>query len=380
MRACVLIVWLLGAPWAALAAESPHEKRDLAANAALQYWMAFSQMPAMDAEREKIVSEWKTVSLNDPAVQKLVAESQNCIMFLRRGAQFPDCDWGLDYGDGVSMLIPFLGKGRELARLAALNARYQFEQGNKKAVKEDALAMMTLARHMGREPVMICLLVRYLVEDMVVELIASYVPEIKAPPEEVQANWKKLPAAPSLIETLPVEKQYFTLWMVKRLKEEEARKSGAGLELWRNFLSGSEVPEELRQMRSVDEAVKKIESVLPLYDELVTVVGLPKQEFDARYPAFKEKTKKANSLAGTLLPAIDQILAKEQRNQVRLSMLMAAIAVAQGGPAKLQEYKDPFGTGPFEYQATSGGFQLKSKLVYEGQPVTLGAGRAEKPR
>jgi hypothetical protein len=66
---------------------------------------------------------------------------------------------------------------------------------------------------------------------------------------------------------------------------------------------------------------------------------------------------------------------KSNRNQVRMAMLLAGIAVAEGGPEKLEDIKDPFGTGPFEYRALEHGFELKSKLIVEDQPVTLRIGR-----
>jgi hypothetical protein len=68
---------------------------------------------------------------------------------------------------------------------------------------------------------------------------------------------------------------------------------------------------------------------------------------------------------------------KSQRNQVRFAMLLAAIAVAEGGPEKLKDIKDPFGTGPFEHRTLEHGFELKSKLILEDRPVTLQVGRGK---
>ena len=56
-------------------------------------------------------------------------------------------------------------------------------------------------------------------------------------------------------------------------------------------------------------------------------------------------------------------------------MLEAAMAVVQGGPDKLKDIKDPFGDGPFEYRALDEGFELKSKLTFNAQPVSLTVGR-----
>jgi hypothetical protein len=52
-------------------------------------------------------------------------------------------------------------------------------------------------------------------------------------------------------------------------------------------------------------------------------------------------------------------------------MLLAGIAVVEGGPEKLKDLKDPFGSGPFEYRQIGNAFELKSQLKFEGQNVTL---------
>ena len=61
-----------------------------------------------------------------------------------------------------------------------------------------------------------------------------------------------------------------------------------------------------------------------------------------------------------------------------MALFKAAIAVVQGGPDKLKDIKDPFGDGPFEYRALDKGFELKSKLLFKGQPVTLTVGKGKK--
>jgi hypothetical protein len=294
---------------------------------------------------------------------------------MERGARLKRCDWGLDYNDGMGMLLPYLAKARDLARLAVLDARHDFEQGNWKAARADATAIMTLGRHAGRDPIMICVLVRYLIEGLAIDLVAPYVPEMKASHAQAVAMFEALPRAANVLATIGTEKKYMCEWMIKKLKEEEQRKPGAGRELWQKLLEGSEVPESLKQIKSVDEGVKLAESLLPVYDELAQLVALPKAEFDAKFPEFLRRIKAANQLAGALLPAVDQLLAKEHRHEARMAMLLAGIAVAEGGEGKLKEIKDPFGTGPFEYRALDQGFELKSKLLYEGQPVTLVIGR-----
>jgi hypothetical protein len=52
-----------------------------------------------------------------------------------------------------------------------------------------------------------------------------------------------------------------------------------------------------------------------------------------------------------------------------------AIAVVESGPEKLANIKDPFGNGPFGYRKLDTGFELSSKLLENGKPVTLTVGQ-----
>ncbi len=67
----------------------------------------------------------------------------------------------------------------------------------------------------------------------------------------------------------------------------------------------------------------------------------------------------------------DKVLSKMRRSEARMAMLLAAVVVVEDGPESLKDIKDPFGRGPFEYRALERGFELRSALVFEGEPVTL---------
>jgi hypothetical protein len=360
-------------PCAFATAQRPAGQSDLGPNAALQYWQAFAQMPALDEEQQKILDEWSTVSLKDPSVEKLVTESHNSIKYLHRAARLERCDWGLDYNDGVSLMLPHLPKARDLARLAALHARYEMERGNSRALRDDATGMMALARHVARDPIMICVLVRFLIQDMVVDLVAPYVPQLDAKYADSKAMLESLPPSSGVLDTFDMEREYFLVWIVRKIKEEEKRDPGAGLKLWNNLL-GPDAPRALKQIQSLDQAIKLTEGVIPVYDELKELVALPPAEFDTRYPDFQQQNLKPDTVAAFLIPQIDNLLAKERRSQARVAMLLAAIAVAEGGPNQLKDIDDPFGSGPFEFHKLDKGFELKSQLRYEGEQVTLKIG------
>jgi hypothetical protein len=181
-----------------------------------------------------------------------------------------------------------------------------------------------------------------------------------------------------------LEKQISAVWLIHELKEAERRKPGSWLAVWKEVVDvpseGGEDParERARSVKTFQQAVTLLEDLLPRYDELARLTALPWREFDARYPEFAKKADAANLLAGYVLPNMGKFVAVHRRAQARMALFRAALAVVQGGPDRLKDFKDPFGDGPFEYRALDRGFELRSKFRYDGKPLTLTVGQAKK--
>jgi hypothetical protein len=355
------------------AAQAPDVRPDLAANAALKYWEAFALMPTLDKEQEQLLGDWSKAPL-DAAALRLISASEKSRLYLHRGARLRRCDWSLDYQDGMELLLPYLVKARDLARLAALHGRHEFAQGHWDAGLEDATAILALARHVGSDPIMLCIMVRYTMEGMAMDLVAPYLPESPALAAKLTAAYEALPAGASLQQAYQAFEKSAVQWLIQKMRADEARKKDAWREVLKGAFGGPEAEDAVRQVGTYERAVQQLEAILPLADQVANLVALPRDQFAAQFPEFKKKAKADNLLVGYILTAADQVLATGERNQARVALLKAAGAVLQGGPDRLKDFKDPFGDGPFEYRALDKGFELKSKLIFKGQPVTLTVG------
>jgi len=239
---------------------------------------------------------------------------------------------------------------------------------------------LRLARHVENEPIMILQLVGYAIEGMAVQAAASHLPAAKAALPDLAAALDGLPASPTVADMLKRENESFVGGTIRELKAAEKAKPGDWARVWKEIIGpGTEGAEPgaaaLRAVKSFDEVIQLSESLIPMYDELAKLSALPPKEFDAKYPEFVKKAEAANPLARAVLPAVDKVGAAKRRADARLALLKAAIAVVQNGPEAIKDHKDPFGDGPFGYQATAGGFELKSKFVFKDQPVTLVVGK-----
>jgi hypothetical protein len=352
-------------------------KPDVGANAAMKYWQAFALMPVLDSEEEKLLHAGNTAA-READVAKLLKKSEMSLNYLHRGAKLQLCDWSLDYDQGIFLPLPYAGKSRALARLAALDARHEFKQGHWKTGWEDVIAQLKLARHVEADPIMILQLVGYGIETTAIETAAPYLTELKsAVVESPSAEVDALPGRPTIGQMLLKEKEVGPIWLIHAIRKAEQAEPGSWQEVWKQALGpGIEGPKDqyeamVQSAKTPEQAIKKLEEILPLYVELANLVALPWNQFDARYSEFAERAKAGNVLAGLFVPGIDRLMAAQRRSEAEMAIFKAAFGVVQGGSDKVKDFKDPFGDGPLEYRALEKGFELKSKLLFKGKPVSL---------
>lgn len=366
-------------PHSTALAQSRDGKADIGANAALKYWSGFALLPALDEDQEKLLANWKQVPFDATALS-LIDRSRNSREYLRQAVKIDRCDWSLDYSQGIRLLMPHLVKSRTLAALVALDARHEFEQGHWKAGVEDVSALMRLARHLEMDPMLIQQLVAYSIERTAIDAAAPYLPELKAVLPQAVSDLFDAPAtAPTLAQMVAQEKQLVPIWLIHELKQAEARKPGSWVDVWKELLGEAPGTEQnfVQAAQTLDETIKLLEELLPMYDELAKMASLPWQEFDAQYSGFVKKMTAANRFFGGLGPAIDKFAASQRRRTAQIALFKTATAVVEGGPDKIKATKDPFGDGPFEYRKLDHGFELQSKLFVQDKPLTLTLGKGK---
>jgi hypothetical protein len=359
-----------------VSAQAPETKRAPTANAALRYWRAFDALSGLSKEQEKIVEEWRTTPL-DQASAALVRDSA-ALKGLHQGAKAPYCDWGLNYEDGVGMLLPHLARARTLARLACLRARWKFHEGKPRAAAEDVIAAMTLGRHTGVDPTLISILVDYAIERIAMEALQADFAKLDADTLKYLAEQlDKLPTVLTVRQAMLNERDTFITWMIREVEKAEVEKPGSWKERVPMFTGQPDNAQVLKEATSAKRFVEMLEELKPVYDEMAQLMALPFDQFQAQWPEFLSKKKSANVLAGLLLPALDKVVNASRQAQTRVALLKAAIAVAQGGEERLKETSDPGGKGPFDYKTIPGGFRLQSQMRdAKGELITFYAGQA----
>lgn len=348
-----------------------------AGNAALQYWKAFAVVPELSDEQDDALRKALEQGSIDQSLQKVIHSSQSALHELRKGAGLKECYWGISLDEGPHAILPHLSKARQLMWIACLRAESSFQQGQAAEATEDIVAVMTLARHIGRDAVLVCLLVDYAIERKAIETTAANLPSLDA--DQLQAlaeRLQALPAQSTVSQAVLMEKEMYAGWAVRVLARPDGKRQL--IELFGG--PDSEAGKSMRKY-SRKEMITAAKQLQAFYDRIAEAVSLPPDEAkqaERRLMANPGIEGPTREMALGLVPAVGAARRVEAVYQTRLALLTAAIAVRQHGPDVLRKdtYRDPFGPGPMKYSKTNGGFKLQSTLTdRKDQPVSLTIGR-----
>lgn len=388
VRAWCLILALLGLVPGAVSADSGP---DLGANAALEYWQAFAQLPSLThPEQNKLASECVTMPL-DAHARERVTQSAYALQMLHYGTALRRCDWGIGPEEGINTLLPHADGAHVLSALACLRARLRFEDGRNAEALDDLVAALTLGRHASAQGLNIMLLVGHGIERRVDETLALYLPRLSAVAlTDLHARLQALPPGGTAATALAVEEKFDVDWLTRKLKE---MKDQASLSAFASQIY--DTPEKRRAFleecgETAEGMLRFVEAMRSSYRNTAMKLHLPPDQFAAELER-EEQRQSGNPVFKALFPAEGRMRWLQARADVRRALLAAAIAVQLHGPEALKRHPDPVAGGSFEYAAFPGGFELRSKLQIDDsvrsrlrvadrdtKPLTLTAGQRAK--
>ncbi|HEX5245221.1 MAG TPA: hypothetical protein VFW23_18315 [Tepidisphaeraceae bacterium] len=339
-------------------------------NAALQYWQGFAVLPQMDPAQRDIVEHFDTAELN-AQVLSLIEASTNSLRQLHRGAAIDECDWGLNKQDGLMLLLPHLGKARELARLACLRARLEFQHGDPSAALEDLGDAIVLARQGGAGSTLIAILVQDSIEQMAVEVAGDHLISAKGPAlKHFGQRLAQLPPGGSLSDSARlIERQFGLDWLIQQLKNVKPGEDWRG-RLEKMFGNEAGASELIKSSKSPEDVIARLEASRPYYGQIPPLLDLPPDEFRTKAKALYAKYS-SDAWGKMMLPDYSKVYDKQMSAEVRLAMLRAAIAVIESGPDALKGIPDPAERVPFQYETNGKGFILRSNFSVGEKPVIL---------
>jgi hypothetical protein len=392
---CVLFAWAL-----TVRADEPNARRaTVVPNAAGIYWQAFSAMPSLKDEQKKILDA-ATASTTAPLTDELkpiIAQFRVALHELHRARAVAPCDWQLDTDAGPELLLPHLQKARDLGRVALLRARQRFAAGETDAAVADVVAVLKMARDCGSSEILISFLVNVAIEKSAIEVLASHLPRLKREQlDQLAASLRELPATNDVASSIRAEEHLFGDWLDRKINAEVAKLNDSqaggkllaaigastGLESDLNPKPDDAVGQrkaELLKSLTVAEVRASLARMREDYANLGKIAALPFDERTARIKVFEESLSAASKpktredalryFSAWLLPAVKNVLTREEQQLVRRQLLEQAIRVQRDGANALQSIHGR----TVEHHKTATGFELRCTCGTGMETLTIGS-------
>jgi hypothetical protein len=340
-------------------------------------------MREMTSEQVGFVGNWKTAPMDDK-VTGILHDNRDALDYLQLAAEIKPCDWGIVQA-GPDTPLPHLNKARWITRMACLRARYRFSRGENLEGVRDICAVLSLASQCNCEnsESLISMVVKAVLRNAAVDAVSANLAGLDAKAlKTLTDQLDSSPPGPGFMAALRMEQKGFLepylqsmrngdLAVTQKLLDGLLEAPGQIPLDWKLWIpEGKATPEMAKQF------ARQLEELDTSYQRLIDAASLPLAEFQGRVSEEAEKLDEAQNAfaAFTQLSAISNTRYSDAQAETLLLMLRAAAAIVQDGPDKLKDFKDPYGSGPFEYRVLQGGFELKSELVVRGKAVTLTVG------
>ena len=334
-------------------------------NAAVLYYKAAS-LYEVDDEMADMLGDLQKgkIEVNDK-IREFVKKNRLIINTVLDASEVKNCDWGIDFSQGLDMLLPYLGSFRKLAYLVIANAEILAAEGDYEAAISRCMSLYKMARHLNDR-----VYINYLVGIAVNGITNNCVNRIMSDMPQDMHSLTSLKNQLIEIYSTPLSSKP-AFW-----GEREAMLMFMTLEHIPDVVRLCEMDEPIKEkLLSADEAF--LERNRAYYENYVTdIIAAFDMPYVEGYAIMKDsagkmlKDVKENpdaTLTGILAPATDRIFSLKTRfethnNAIKVAIELYLIKARTGKmPDELPTglSKDLFSGKDFEYEKIAEGFILR---------------------
>ena len=344
-------------------------------NAAVLYYRAcllYNEDSAIQRELNDLLKG--RIQIDEEIVDYVTRQNASAIKYFTDGGDAPECDWGLDYSEGYSLVMPQYATLRNLARIVLTDAKITAKAGDYKRALDRCLTVHKMTTHLGGD-ILIAYLVGMASNTMANDCIVDILSQMPADAEVL--TWLKTEldkisarmSSPNTALTLEKKCGYMVMQIEKRdellallastrddghvdkqVRERLAEADKAFFDRSRKYF--------IKHMNRLEELLSSSLSYAELYEQLKQLAEKPKKEAaknnDAVFTAFAA-------------PALQDVYTIDVKGRNYLRALAAAIDIylikvksgrlPESLPAGLP--KDLFSGKDFKYEKTKDGFTLR---------------------
>ena len=337
-------------------------------NAAVLYYRASLAYHINDTMMDKIAKIVKSNADIDDEIRKYIDDNRYAIKYFIDAGDAPNCDWGMDYSEGIALLMPHFSSLRNMARILRVQAKIVAESGDYEKALDLCLSLHKAGNHVASGGLLISHLVGIALDAMANQGIAEILGEMGDNPKILLKLRGQIYDVSGKFPSIKTSINRDLDTCVQDIRKEKAEDL--------IFEMGSDfIPKDKRRIiLNGDEEFFKAnkEYFLNHQAKILTAIELPYPQSYEQLVRLKEKLgsdskNKSNAiLTEFFVPAIDRVLSLDVRNKTHSNAIKAAIEIymikAKTGnlpdtlPAGLPG--DLFSGKDFKYKKTADGFIL----------------------
>jgi hypothetical protein len=340
-------------------------------NAAVLYYKAFMLIGEPNDAVGKMLKDLQkgNTGLNEQ-IRQYVERNRKVIKEIVTAAEIKNCDWGLDYSEGLALQIIHVAKCREMAYLLVADVKVLAEKGDYKTALERCITMHKMGGHVG-DDMIIQGLVGIAISHWANECIIEILPQISGDCEMLQ--WLRAQLAdvssryPSIRAAIGNDAEVCS----NSINREGLRNIAADVcGISRDDLDKLE--QVIQQHDNNDFYVRVTEYYKRITSRMQVAYDLPypqaKQALEDLYKEVKDSAREKPEAVITefFLPATKRVLTIDTREKTRLNAVLAGIDIylIKTKTGKLPDElpaglpKDMFSGKDFLYEKTDTGFTL----------------------
>ena len=361
MRQMICAIFILLAPTSLVYAYPPD-------NAAVLYYRACLIYDANDMMTNKVTDFVKGNIGIDKEIKDYVQKNKFAIKYFVDAGDAPNCDWGLDYSEGIELQMPRLAPLRNMAKIVLAQAKIAADSADYKRALELCLSIHEASPHIADGGILVSYLVGISLNALANQCIMEILPQISDNPDML--IWLKnqiydvSERFPSVKVSINGDLRIFSQDINKEKTEYILK------------MAGDDIPKDKRKIiRNADEAFFKAnkEYFLDYLSTCLTAVDLPypqsyeQLEKSAKKPAIESKKNPDAIMSTFLTPALSRILCLDLKTRTQFNAVKTAlnlyiiraksVQLPDELPADLP--KDLFSGKDFEYEKIKDGFVLR---------------------
>jgi hypothetical protein len=325
-------------------------------NAADLYRQTFDRLDALSDEAKETFRDWKD-PVNPTLATELCTKLKPIVALADSAVGVTNCNWGLGESTEETPLVG-VAKARGVARALLWHAA-QCRAGNDPGAADDLEAALSLGQNISQS------LVGYLVDLAIGSMAVDFVTAKAAGLDhDAQARLGKI------FEAELYEELFY------HAMELEAQKDARSADYYATLPA-----EKLQRLAAVYQSASGItvdqarlvagyRQVSELEHQYVRVSQLTEAEFQD-WLGKLHALQQTDPLIQFMCPDLGRLEEGTRAAVVKSAMVVAGLAVIQGGAGALPGHLDPTSGKAFTYREVGNGFELESAYQQKGRPIVL---------